>query len=74
MPSQRLRTSFVTYPESRVRSQALTELDKTPAVSGPTWRPWRRRHLRILCKKDAELTDGSAPTIFDSFEKVNARA
>ena len=74
MPSQRCRTSFIDCPSLYVRSQALTEVDETPSVSSPTWRSSRRRHLRVLRKKDAELTDGSAPTIFYTFEKVNARA
>ena len=73
MSSQRCRTSFIACPEPHVRSQALTEVDKSPAVSGPTWRSSRRRPLRVLRKKDADLTEGSAPTIFYMYEKVNAR-
>ena len=74
MSSQRCRTSFIYCVSPCVRSQALTEVDKTQSVSGPTWCSSRRRHLRALRKKDAELTDGSAPIIFYTIEKVNARA
>ena len=73
MSSQRCRASFIYCVSPCVRSQALTEGDKTQSVSGPTWCSSRRRHLRALRKKDAELTDGSAPTIFYTFEKVSAR-
>ena len=73
MPSLRRRTSFVTHLSPYVRSQASTEVDKTPSVSDPTWRSSRRRHLRVLLKNDAELTDHSAPIIFNTFEKVIAR-
>lgn len=73
MPSLRRRTSFVTHLSPYVRSQAPTEVDKTPSVSDPTWRSSRRRHLRVLLKNDAELTDHSAPIIFNTFEKVIAR-
>ena len=74
MPSQRYRSSFITWPEPRVRSQALTEIDKTSSVLGPTWRSSGRRHLRVVHENDEELTAGSASTIFYTFEKVNARA
>ena len=74
MPSQRCRTTFITCPKPRVRSQELTEIDKTPSVFGPTWRSSGRRHLRVVHENDEELTAGSASTIFYTFEKVNARA
>ena len=74
MPSQWGRTSFITYPARCIRSQAPAEVDNSPPVSGPTWRSSRPRHLRVLCKNDAELTGGSAPINFYMFEKVSARA
>ena len=74
MSSQWCRTSFTKCLSPYVRSQALTEVDKTPAVSGLTERSSRRRHLRVLRKNEAESELHSAPTIFYTFEKVSARA
>ena len=73
MPSLRRRTSFITRLSPYVRSQAPTEVDKTSSVSDPTWSSSRRRHLRVLLKNDAELTDHSASIIFYTFEKVIER-
>ena len=73
MPSLRRRTSFITRLSPYVSSQAPTEVDMTSSVSDPTWSSSRRRHLRVLLKNDAELTDHSAPIILYTFEKVIAR-
>ena len=74
MSSQWCRTSFTKCLSPYVRSQALTEVDKTRSVSGPTWRSSRTCHLRVLRKNEAESELHSAPTIFYIFEKVSARA
>ena len=74
MPLLRPRTSFFTCPSPIARSQALSEVDEALSLSTPTWCSSRPRHLRVLCKNEAESELHSAPINFYIFEKVSARA